>query len=178
LNRQVPADIVVAMGERGVQVHWLSSDERAAWLAVTALTMKLPNALDTQLEADQGLSFFEYMVLAVLSEQQDRTLQMSVIATATSASLSRLSHTVKRLEREGYIRRERLPGAGRRTSATLTDAGHQKVIEAAPGHVARVRELVIDAVSPDQLKVLREIGDQVMTRIDPDQPCSAEIGWV
>ncbi|HEY9292300.1 MAG TPA: MarR family transcriptional regulator [Microlunatus sp.] len=167
------------MGERNDETQWLSSDERAAWLAVTALTMKLPNALDTQLQADQGLSFFEYMVLAVLSEQQDRTLQMSVIATATSASLSRLSHTVKRLEQEGFVRRGRLPGAGRRTSATLTDAGYRKVAEAAPGHVARVRELVIDAISPAQLKVLRKIGIQVMARIDPDHPGnSGEIAWV
>ena len=29
-----------------------------------------------------------------------------------------------------------------------------------------------------QLKVLRKIGDKVMARIDPDQPCTAgEIGW-
>ncbi|QDP97710.1 MarR family transcriptional regulator [Microlunatus elymi] len=167
------------MGRPDDAVQWLSSDERAAWLAVTALTMKLPSALDAQLQADEGLSFFEYMVLAVLSEQDDRTLQMSVIATATSASLSRLSHTMTRLERQGFVRRGRMPGAGRRTSATLTDAGYRKVVEAAPGHVARVRELVIDAISPAQLKTLRKIGAQVMARIDPDHPGnSGEIAWV
>lgn len=144
------------------EVPWLTPDERSAWLALAALTIKLPAALDTQLQADQGLSFFEYMVMAVLSEREDRTLQMSEIAAATSASLSRLSHTVTRLEKQGLMRRERIPGAGRRTNAVLTDAGYAKVVAAAPGHVLRVRELLIDAVSADQLQALREVGERVV----------------
>ncbi|GED96448.1 MarR family winged helix-turn-helix transcriptional regulator [Gordonia crocea] len=146
---------------------WLTEGERAAWLAVAALIIKLPNALDGQLQADHGLSFFEYMVLAVLSEQPDRTLQMSDIASATSSSLSRLSHTAKRLEKQGLLRRERVPGPGRRTAAILTDAGHTKVAEAAPSHVRRVRELLVDAVTPDQLRTLNDVGRTVIERIDP-----------
>ncbi|MEV6810926.1 MarR family transcriptional regulator [Micromonospora sp. NPDC051296] len=153
------------------RVRWLSSEERAAWLAVAALIVKLPSALDAQLQEDEGLSFFEYMVLAVLSEQADRTLQMTDIASAASASLSRLSHTVKRLEAQGLVRRDRLPGPGRRTTATLTDLGYRKVARSAPSHVQRVRELLIDAISPEQLRTLRDIGDRVLERIDPDRYC-------
>lgn len=155
----------------GNEVRWLTAEERASWLAAAALIVKLPNALDAQLQADQKLSFFEYMILAVLSEQDDRTLQMSDIADATSASLSRLSHTVKRLEGQGLVRRERIEGAGRRTNAVLTQAGMDKVVAAAPGHVARVRELVVDAVSPGDLAALRRIGHQVLDRIDPHREC-------
>ncbi|TIC79149.1 MarR family winged helix-turn-helix transcriptional regulator [Nocardioides sp. GY 10127] len=150
------------------EVRWLSPDERASWLAAAALTVRLPNALDAQLQADQGLSFFEYMILAVLSEQTDRTLQMSDIAAATSASLSRLSHTVKRLENQGLVRRERVPGSGRRTNAILTEPGWEKVVSAAPGHVARVRELVIDVLEPDDLAALRRVSERVLARVDPD----------
>lgn len=154
------------------EVHWLTPDERAAWLAVAALIVKLPNALDAQLQADQQLSFFEYMVLAVLSEREDRTLQMSDIAAATSASLSRLSHTVTRLERQGLVRRDRIPGPGRRTNAVLTDLGHDKVVASAPGHVTRVRDLLIDAVTSEQLQELRKVGGQVLDRIDTGDPLS------
>lgn len=150
------------------EVRWLSPDEREALLAVAALTVKLPAALDAQLAADAGLSFFEYMVMAALSEQPDRTLQMSDIARFTSASLSRLSHTAKRLEGQGYLVRTRCPGAGRRTNATLTDAGCDKVVATAPGHVAEVRRLLIDAMTPEQLTMLRDVGSTVLTRIDPD----------
>lgn len=151
--------------------RWLDEDELAAWKASAALIIKLPGALDAQLQAEQGLTFFEYMVLAVLSEQPDRTLQMSDIASATSSSLSRLSHVAKRLEAQGLLRRERVPGAGRRTNAVLTDAGHAKVVAAAPGHVARVRDLLVDAVPAADLTTLRRISETVLARIDPDRAC-------
>ena len=151
--------------------RWLDDDERAAWLALGALMSTLPTALDSQLQADQGLTFFEYMVMAVLSEREDRTLQMSDIAATTSASLSRLSHVVKRLESQGLVRRERVAGAGRRTNAVLTDEGLATVVAAAPGHVARVRQLLVDHVSPDDLAALRRVGETVRRRIDPDRPC-------
>jgi len=151
--------------------RWLDADELAAWIATAGLVTRLPGALDAQLQAQQGLTFFEYMVLAVLSEQADRTLQMSDIAVAASSSLSRLSHVAKRLEAQGFLRRERVPGAGRRTNAVLTDAGLDKVVAAAPGHAARVRHLLVDAVSADDLAALRRIGEIVLARIDPDRAC-------
>lgn len=154
-----------------MEPRWLADDELAAWKAAAALVIKLPGALDAQLQAEHGLTFFEYMVLAVLSEQEDHSLQMSVIAAATSSSLSRLSHVAKRLEAQGLLRRVRVAGAGRRTNAVLTDDGHARVVAAAPGHVARVRHLLVDAVPPDDLAALRRISETVIRRIDPDGSC-------
>ncbi|MBD0021536.1 MarR family transcriptional regulator [Gordonia pseudamarae] len=147
---------------------WLTSDERGAWLAVAALMVRLPAALDIQLERDSGLSMFEYMVLSVLSEEPDRTMRMSEIATFASSSLSRLSHTAKRLENAGYLIRRQIPGGGRRTNATLTDAGHAKVLAAAPAHVREVRRLLIDVLDPEEIDVLGRIGRKVVRAIDPD----------
>jgi hypothetical protein len=53
----------------------------------------------------------------------------------------------------------------------LTDAGLAKVVAAAPGHVARVRHLLVDAVPADDLAALRRIGEIVLERIDPGE-CS------
>ncbi len=57
---------------------------------------------------------------------------------------SRLAHVVKRLEERGVV--ERFPCAqnGRATKARLTAPGRAEVCAAAPGHVAAVREHVID----------------------------------
>jgi DNA-binding MarR family transcriptional regulator len=165
LNRQVkPVYGSTMAGEP----PWLTEDERAAWLAVAALIVKLPGALDGQLQADAGLSFFEYMVLAVLSEQADRRLQMSEIAEFACSSLSRLSHTATRLEKQGLITREKVAGPGRRTNAVLTDAGWDKVVASAPGHVARVRSLLIDDLPADDLATLARVGRQVLARIAED----------
>ena len=66
------------------------------------------------------------------------------------ASLSQLSHLFKRLEARGLVRREPDPADGRFTNTILTEKGLQTLAEAAPGHVAHVRSLVIDVLSSEQ----------------------------
>jgi len=148
-------------------IRWLDSDERATWLSLSRIIVKLPSALDAQLERDADLNYFEYIVMAMLSEQEDRTLRMSQLAALTNASLSRLSHVAKRLESRGFLRREPDPDDGRYTRALLTDAGLAKVVSSAPGHVTAVRELVFDALSPSQQRRLRESIGAILTRVDP-----------
>jgi DNA-binding MarR family transcriptional regulator len=147
-------------------VRWLTPEEQTAWLTAATFAIKLPAAMDAQLQRDAGISYFEYMVMAVLSEQDDRTLQMSNIAAATAASLSRLSHTAARLEKLGYLTRARQPGPGRRTNATLTSDGYAKVVETAPGHVKVVRELVIDVLSPGQRDAVQAGLGNVVARLE------------
>jgi DNA-binding MarR family transcriptional regulator len=154
------------MTEQDGVVRWLSPEERLVWLTAATFAIKLPAVLDAQLQRDAGISFFEYMVMAFLSEQDNHTLQMSDIAAATSASLSRLSHTAARLERLGYLTRVRQPGPGRRTNATLTSAGYAKVADSAPGHVQAARELVFDVLTPDQQEAIRAGLGNVLARLE------------
>src|SRR6266498_5492356 len=86
---------------------------------------KLRWALECQLQQDAGLSFVEYHALARLSENPGHTMRMSELAEVTNASLSRLSHLIKRLELRGLVRREPDPADGRYTNAILTDEGFQ-----------------------------------------------------
>ncbi|WP_240809171.1 MarR family winged helix-turn-helix transcriptional regulator [Microbispora catharanthi] len=163
--QESPEEVIEGAAEHNdAQPRWLTADERAAWLAAVALMTELPPVLDAQMQRDAGLTFFEYMVLALLSEQPDRTLSMSELAQAASASLSRLSHVAARLEKQGLLRRIRRPGAGRRTNATLTHAGYAKVVKTAPGHVAAVRNLFIDALTSPELAALESIGSKVTSR--------------
>jgi DNA-binding MarR family transcriptional regulator len=129
---------------------------------------KLRWALECQLERDSELSFIEYHALARLSEEPDRTLRMSTLAVLTNASLSRLSHLVTRLEARGLIRREPDPSDGRFTRAVLTDNGYDKLVASAPGHVETVRDLVIDALDPDELHQLRQISERIVGRIEAE----------
>jgi len=64
----------------------------------------------------------EYQVLAMLSESPERTMRVSSLAEVTNASLSRLSHLVKRLEGRDLVRREPDPDDGRcRASTSAAD---------------------------------------------------------
>ena len=94
---------------------------------------------------------------------------MSLLADLANASLSRLSHLVKRLEERGLVRREPDPADGRFTNAILTDKGLQTLVEAAPGHVAHVRSLVIDVLSAEQLRRLGMAAERITSRIDTSE---------
>jgi DNA-binding MarR family transcriptional regulator len=77
--------------------------------------IKIPHALDTKMKRRAGFSHFEYLVLSVISETEDRVLPMSELAKPANSSLSRLSHVVSRLEKRGWVVRTPCPGDGRIT---------------------------------------------------------------
>jgi DNA-binding MarR family transcriptional regulator len=152
------------------KTRWLDKDEEAAWRALATILVKLPWALECQLQRDSGLSFIEYHALARLSEDPNHTVRMSNLAALTNASLSRLSHLMTRLESRGLVRREADPEDGRFTNAILTKAGDAKLVASAPAHVATVRDLVIDAVSAAELQQLRETMGRLHARIEAPNP--------
>ena len=115
--------------------RWLTDSQQEAWRSVVAIITRLPAALDTQLQRDSSLTHFDYFVLSVLSEDTNRRIQLRDLAKFANASLSRLSHVVTKLEKIGWVRRESIEGS-RGSYAVLTDAGMDKVVESAPGHVA------------------------------------------
>jgi DNA-binding MarR family transcriptional regulator len=145
-----------------VAMRWLTDEQQTAWRPVAALLFRLPSLLDSQLQKDAGIGHFEYMVLAHLSEAPDRAMRMSELAVLASGSLSRLSHVVARLEAKGWVRREPCPGDGRFINAVLTEAGWQKIVETAPGHVAAVQKLLIDTLTQEELSLLGAISTQVL----------------
>ena len=147
-------------------VKWLTAAEVDSWLSVVRMMTWLPWSIDQQLRRDSNLGMVEYQVMARLSQSPGRTLRMSALGDLANSSLSRLSHLVKRLEDRGFVRREPDPADGRFTNAILTDQGLQTLAEAAPGHVAHVRSLVIDVLSPEQLRRLGLVADRIMSHID------------
>jgi DNA-binding MarR family transcriptional regulator len=146
--------------------RWLTPRELDAWRPLGGLLLKLPAALDTQMQRDSGLNHFEYLVLANLSEAPWRTRRMSALAALANGSLSRLSHVVKRLEGKGWITRQACPEDGRYTNAVLTDAGWEKVVASAPGHVEAVRALMLDALTESELEALGDMARRILGRLD------------
>ncbi|SEG52319.1 DNA-binding transcriptional regulator, MarR family [Thermomonospora echinospora] len=151
--------------------RWLSEEEMTAWLALASVLIRLPAALDGQLQRDAGISHFEYQVLAGLSMSPERTMRMSELAQLADGSLSRLSHVVSRLEKRGWVRRTPDPANGRYTLAVLTDDGWEKVVATAPGHVEAVRTLVLEPLTRTQIRQLSEIGSRIARAVDPDGDC-------
>ena len=143
--------------------RWLTDEQQRIWRRFVEMLFTVPAALEAQLQRDAELTHMGYIVLSTLSEREDRRLPMSRLAKRASASLSRLSHVVARLETRGWVRRERDPEDGRVQIAVLTDAGYDKVVESAPGHAEAVQQLIFDRLSPAQV---RQLGDLVDALLD------------
>jgi DNA-binding MarR family transcriptional regulator len=156
----------VPTGAPNEPAKWLTAEELGSWRSVVRLIIWLPWSLDHQLRRDSDLSLVEYQVLVVLSDSPKRTTRMSSLAEDTNASLSRLSNVVKRLEDRGLVYRQPDPTDGRFTNAILTDEGYQALVSAAPGHVAHVRSLFVDALTREQLRLLGRAAERIVARID------------
>lgn len=142
--------------------RWLTDEQQRIWRRFVEMLFTVPAALEAQLQRDAELTHMGYIVLSTLSEREDRRLPMSRLAKRASASLSRLSHVVARLETRGWVRRERDPEDGRVQIAVLTDAGYDKVVESAPGHAEAVQQLIFDRLTPAQVRQLGELVDALL----------------
>jgi DNA-binding MarR family transcriptional regulator len=155
-----------SVNDEQTTVNWLTAEELKSWLAVVRLMSWLPWSVDRQLRRDSNLSMVDYQVLAMLSSGPDRTRRMSLLAEWANVSMSHLSRIVNRLEHRGLVRRKPDPTDGRFTNAILTDKGFQTLADAAPAHVAHVRSIVIDVLSPEQLRRLGRDADRIVSQID------------
>jgi DNA-binding MarR family transcriptional regulator len=151
--------------------RWLTDEQQLAWRRFVEVLVKVPAALEAQLQRDAGLTHMGYMVLLHLSERDDRRLAMSKLAKRASASLSRLSHVVARLEGQGWVRRERGPEDGRVQIAVLTEAGYAKIVESAPGHAEAVQQLIFDRLTATQVRQLTKVAEALL-----DAPAEAQPG--
>lgn len=145
--------------------RWLDEDQQQAWRAYNRGTARLTERLDRDLHERHGLSIADYEVLVILSEAEDRTMRMTELADSALFSKSRLSHAIARLERAELVRRENCPDDKRGIFAVLTDAGYRRLTEAAPTHVAGVREYLVDAVSAAELQTIGRAFGEVDRRL-------------
>lgn len=156
----------VEPGADGGEVRWLTPTERRAWLSIVATQMQLMPALEADLQRVGPVSFFEYQVLAMLSEN-DGPLPMSELAARTNASLSRLSHVARKLEARGWIRRRPSTDDARVTLAEMTSQGMDEVRRIAPDHVASVRACLLDVLDDEDLEAIGRIGAKILGHLDP-----------
>jgi DNA-binding MarR family transcriptional regulator len=148
--------------------NWLTDDEQAAWRSFVLARHLLEDSLDRQLLRDAGMPHAYFMILTVLVEADDRTVRMGDLAARLSFSRSRLTHAVASLERSGWVERRPDPADGRGQLASVTAAGVRAQHEAAVGHVAEVRRVLIDRLTPAQVRQLGAISDAVIAGFDGD----------
>ncbi|HZC94215.1 MAG TPA: MarR family winged helix-turn-helix transcriptional regulator [Mycobacterium sp.] len=150
------------------ETRWLDAQEEQVWAQLSTMILRLQPVLSAQLQREFGISHFEYLIMARLSEVPTSTLRMSVLAALTGSSLSRLSQAVGRLEKRTWVTRQPDPEDSRYTLAALTSAGLLRLQEVAPDHVAAVRQFVFDRLMPGQVRQLGVICQRILDGLPPD----------
>ncbi|HET7328264.1 MAG TPA: MarR family transcriptional regulator [Nocardioidaceae bacterium] len=136
------------------KTRWLNTGQQRAWRAYMLGTTQLMAQLDRDLNAEHGLSLPEYEILVRLSEAPELRMRMAELADSLNHSRSRLTHTVARMEIAGLVTRESCGTDRRGVYAFLTEAGVQRLADAAPVHVAGVRRYLVDAMSAEDLEAV------------------------
>jgi DNA-binding MarR family transcriptional regulator len=163
-------------------VRWLNEREERVWRALQSMQMRLEGELARQLAADAGLSYPDYMVLVALTDQPGGRLRLFELARTLGWEKSRLSHHVARMVDRGLVTKERCGSDRRGAFVVVSKRGRRELAAAAPGHVAAVRRLFVDRLTPSQLDAVGEAATVVLEALDAeaadelDEPTTARSG--
>ncbi len=155
------------MPDIGEEPRWLDADQQRAWRALVLGTTLLFDRLDDDLRRHHNISLAEYEILVRLSER-DGQMRMAQLADAMAHSRSRITHTIKRMERSELVERCDSPDDGRGVVAKLTERGALLLSNVAPTHVEGVRDHLVDLANDDDFRamgrVMNAVSDNLIAR--------------
>lgn len=151
-----------------VKIRWLNARAERAWRALQFMQMRLEGELARQLAADSGLSYPDYLVLVALADRPDDRMRLFELAGVLGWEKSRASHHVGRMVERGLVKKQKCDSDRRGLYVVVTARGRRELEAAAPGHVATVRRLFVDRLTPEQIDALGDVAEAVLA--DFDQP--------
>jgi DNA-binding MarR family transcriptional regulator len=147
------------------ETRWLDQDEQRTWRIFMVAMKLLWNQLERDVDHDTAVPSAYYEILVRLSDAPGRRLRLSELADQSQSSRSRLSHSLTRLEKLGWITREVCDNDRRGAFAILTDEGFAALDAAAPVHVESVRRHLFDQLDEAQLGQLRAISERLLEHL-------------
>jgi DNA-binding MarR family transcriptional regulator len=155
------------MPDIGEEPRWLDADQQRSWRALVLGTTLLFDRLDDDLRRHHNISLAEYEILVRLSER-DGQMRMAQLADAMAHSRSRITHTIKRMERSELVVRCDSPDDGRGVIARLTERGMLLLRNVAPTHVEGVRDHLVDLATDEDFqalgRVMNAVADNLIAR--------------
>jgi DNA-binding MarR family transcriptional regulator len=146
-----------------------SPEALAAWRVFFECALALPDILDAELRAADGLPFRWYDVLVQL-EEADKGVSCTEIASRILASKSGLTRVIDRMEEAGLVRRERPPGDRRVVLVSMTPAGQEALDEARVVHRDGIRRHFTEHLDERDLERLEGMLQKVREHVRPLRP--------
>ncbi|MEY9908371.1 DNA-binding MarR family transcriptional regulator [Catenulispora sp. MAP12-49] len=152
----------------------LNSEQLGAYFALMEVSSLLQYAVDEHLRADGDLSYVQFQILARLVDAPEGRLRMTDLADGVVYSRSGLTYQAGLLEKRGLITRSSSPDDERSVIVTVTDAGRELIAHVLPGHVDRVRQLLIDPMADEDIATLSAVLGRVRQHMRAIPPRSAK----
>ena len=157
------------MAEAG-EPRWLDESQQQSWRALMMGITLLLDRLDADLRRAFDISLAEYEILVRLSERPQRQLRMAQLADAMAHSRSRVTHTVKRMEKAGLVERADSTEDGRGVVCAMTDEGYHLLERMAPTHVSGVRDYLVDLATSEDFAALGRVMNAVSDKLVVTHP--------
>jgi len=143
----------------------LTEAQRASWRQMMLMAFQLSGELGRQLATATGLSYQDYLVLAVLQARDDGRARAFELGDELGWEKSRVSHHVARMAQRGHVRREPVATDGRGAYIRITTKGRTALAAAAPAHDAVVRRHFLANVDRDELEVIGDVAGRVLASL-------------
>ena len=144
------------------EVRWLDEREHRAWRALQLMQMQLTARITADLAATSELSYSDYVVLVGLSDRPDGRMRLFELARTLGWEKSRVSHQIARMVGRGLVTKVKCGEDRRGANVVMTPRGRKAIEAAAPHHVATVRRLFIDQLSPQELEAVGAAAEKIL----------------
>jgi DNA-binding MarR family transcriptional regulator len=125
--------------------------------------------LARDLSAHSELSYQDYVVLVALTAQPDGCLRLYRLGHELGWEKSRISHQVTRMAQRRLVEKRRCGDDGRGAYVAVSALGRAQIEAAAPSHVAAVRRLFVDRLTPEQLGVVAAVSRAVLSAVAEEE---------
>jgi DNA-binding MarR family transcriptional regulator len=134
-----------------------TANRLAAWVSFVRAHAAITRQLNTDLLTGHGLTLSDFEVLYRLSRAEDGMMRRVDLAQSVLLTASGITRLLDGLERAGLVEKARCDSDARVSYAKLTEAGLDKLRDAAETHFAGVDDLFtarFSAAELDQLAAL------------------------
>lgn len=150
---------------------WLAPDELAAWVGLIKLSARIVSLSDGELRRRHGITGRDYELLHHLSAD-DHGRRVTDLAEVIDDTSSCITHRVNRLAGAGLVSKRDDPDDRRSRLVALTPEGRALLDDAAPGHVERVRQWVIDPLTARDVSDLGRVSQRLLAHLRTVAPPS------
>jgi DNA-binding MarR family transcriptional regulator len=139
-----------------------------AWRSFLQAHARITRRLDEELQAVHGLSLAEYDALLQIAHAPGRRVRMNVLADRVLLSRSGITRLVDRLEADGSVERRACATDARGQEAVLTQAGLDRLRNAAGTHLDGVRRYFLERFDDVDLDAIERSLGRVAGALEPD----------